>query len=467
MSKKRPNFLFILSDQQRTDSMGCYGQELDVTPNIDRLARDGVKFEHAITPQPVCGPARSCIQSGRYATATGCYFNRRPLPENEVTMAKELRKSGYETAYVGKWHLASDHHAGELFIDRPMPASRRGGYDDYVAMTDVLEFTSHGYDGYVFDKDGNKMEFIGYRPDCLTDYAISYLHKKDKEKPFLLFISYLEPHQQNDTNLVEGPDGSKEKYKDAKIPADLFIGEYEGDWQENYADYLGCCNSLDYNVGRLIDTLKEEGVYDDTVIIYTSDHGNHFRTREGEYKRQCFDSCLRVPMIIRGPGFRGGKTLTEPVSLINLPPTIVEMAGLEIPKTMVEDPLSKLMSGEEWSESVFYQLSEAECARGLRTKRWKYCVHAPHKQPVLRMAEAFDAKQYHTMLLDAVPSSDSYVEQYLFDVTNDPIEEHNLIDDPAYDDLKAKFREMLIAHMVRAEEEAPVIHPYGTPLEQL
>lgn len=465
--ERRPNILFILSDQQRADSMGCYGQKLDVTPNLDRLSREGVKFEHAMTPQPVCGPARSCLQTGRYASETGCFINRRPLKENELTIAKELKKSGYETAYVGKWHLASDHHANELYIDRPIPQHRRGGYDDYVAMVDVLEFTSHGYDGYVFDKDGNKMEFTGYRPDCLTDYAISYVHKKTSDKPFFLFISYIEPHQQNDTNLCEGPDGSKRKFKDYDIPQDLLVGEYPGDWRENYADYLGSCHSLDYNVGRLVDTLKEKGMYDDTVIIYTSDHGNHFRTREGEYKRQCFDSCLRVPLIMRGGLFRGGKTYTEPVSIINLPPTVMDLAGLPVPSSMPEQSLNDLVRGEAWTEDVYYQISEAELARGIRTKRWKYCVHAPHKQEVLRMAEKFDAKQYHAMLLKALPASDSYVEQYLFDLANDPIEAHNLIGDPQYAEVRKDLKKMLKAHMVKAGEQEAVIHPFGTPLDRL
>lgn len=463
---KRPNIVFLLSDQQRADTLGCYGQNLEVSPHLDKLARDGIKFEHAFTCQPVCGPARSCIQTGRYATETDCFINRRPLKENELTIAKELRKSGYETAYVGKWHLASNHHTNELYVHTPIPSLRRGGYEDYIAMTDVPEFTSHGYDGYVFDKDGNKLEFIGYRPDCFTDYAIQYLHQKKSEKPFLLFVSYLEPHQQNDTNLCEGPDGSKEKFKDYKVPGELLVGKYEGDWKKNYPDYLGSCNNLDSNVGRLIDSLKEMGMYENTIIFYTSDHGNHFKTQEGEYKRQCFDSCLRVPLIVAGGAFKGGRTFTEPVSLINLPPTIMKLAGLDIPETMVEQSLTDLLEGETWPEDVFYQISEAELARGIRTSRWKYCVHAPHKQDVLRMAANFDVKQYHAMLLKAVPSSEDYIEQYLFDLVKDPLEQYNLVDDPAYGEKREELSLMLKKHMVKAGENEPRIHPYGYSLLQ-
>lgn len=461
MMEKQPNIIVFFTDQQRYDTIGCYGQKLEVTPNLDRLAREGVKFEYAFTCQPVCGPARSCMQTGKYATETGVFINRRPLKEDEDTIAKRLSAAGYETAYIGKWHLASDHHANELFITVPIPPERRGGYKDYIAMVDVLEFTSHGYDGYVFDKDGKRMDFIGYRVDCLTDYAISYIRKKKSDRPFFMFISYLEPHQQNDTNLCEGPDGSKEKFKDYEVPPDLLVGEYEGDWKANYPDYLGSCHSLDYNLGRLIASLKEKGIYEDTVIIYTSDHGNHFKTREGEYKRQCFDACLRVPCIIRGGPFKGGKTYTELVSIINIPPTILALAGLEVPESMREQPLQDLLNGKDWPDNIFYQISEAELARGIRTKRWKYCVHAPHKQELLRMAEKFDAEQYHNMLRKAVPSSDEYIEQYLFDLIADPLEANNLVNNPEYEGIRRELAEKLKAHMVKAGEKEPKIYPSG------
>ena len=184
----KPNILFFFTDQQRYDTVGCYGQKLNVTPNLDRLAKEGIKFEYAFTCQPVCGPARSCLQTGRYATDTGCYTNGRALDVNMDTIAKQLKRAGYETAYVGKWHLASDRHKpGEhLYAASPIPLERCGGYEDYLAIADVLEATSHGYNGYVFDKEGRKMEFTGYRADCITDYAVDYLQNKNSEDPFLL-----------------------------------------------------------------------------------------------------------------------------------------------------------------------------------------------------------------------------------------------------------------------------------------
>ena len=179
---KRPNIIVYFSDQQRWDTLGCYGQPLLVSPNLDRLAKEGVKFENAFTCQPVCGPARSCLQSGKYATQVNCHRNALALPQDIKTLADYFHESGYETAYVGKWHLASNRSSytapfdEENYETRAIPPERRGGYRDYWMAADVLEATSHGYDGYVFDREGKKCEFIGYRADSINNYAIHYLH---------------------------------------------------------------------------------------------------------------------------------------------------------------------------------------------------------------------------------------------------------------------------------------------------
>ena len=152
------NIIFYFSDQQRWDTCGCFGQPLNVTPNLDKLAEEGVKFDNAFSPQPVCGPCRALFQTGKYPTETGCFRNNLMLPSNIKTLGEYMEKdAGYETAYVGKWHLASD---GELekkpTIDHTItavPLELRGGYTGYWRAADVLEFTSHGYDGYVFDEN--------------------------------------------------------------------------------------------------------------------------------------------------------------------------------------------------------------------------------------------------------------------------------------------------------------------------
>ncbi len=439
-----PNILFIFSDQQRWDTMGCYGQELDTTPNLDRIAARGTRFEHAYSCQPVCGPARACLQTGKYAAELGVYTNHKLLPRDEKTLANHLYEAGYEVGYIGKWHLASFGERGgeDDFRTRAVPIERRGGYIDYWLVADALEFTSHSYDGYMFDADGNKREFPEgrYRADAQTDWVIEYLENRKTDKPFYLMVSYIEPHHQNDHNRYEGPEGSKDKYRDFKVPGDLV--DTEGDWRENFPDYLGCVNSLDYNAGRIFDTLEKRGELKNTVVIYTSDHGSHFRTRNGEYKRSCHDACIRIPMIISGPGFTGKGVPADLVSLIDIPPTILRAGGVTPPKAMRGRPLQDLADGsaEDWPEEIFLQISESQTGRAIRTKKWKYSITAPDKD-------------------GHAGFSDMYAEDFLYDLEKDPHERNNLVSDPAYAGLRAELRETMKRRMQEAGEEAPEIKP--------
>lgn len=445
---KRPNIIFYFSDQQRWDTCGCYGQKLDVTPNLDALAAEGVLFQNAYTCQPVCGPARACLQTGKYAAETGCFRNDIELPRDTKTIAEYFNENGYETAYVGKWHLASNQKKGIWHGVTAIPEEYRGGYRDYWMAADVLEFTSHGYNGYVFDKDNVRHDFIGYRADCINNYAIDYLHNRQTDKPFFLFISQIEPHHQNDRGIFEGPDGSKERFADYEVPGDL-IGT-GGDWKVNYPDYLGQCHSLDANVGRLVDTLKTTGDWDNTILIYTSDHGSHFCTRNSEYKRSCHDGCTHIPMIICGPGFRGGKVIDELVSLLDIPATLLDCAGIPVPADFRRHSLKPLAEGtaENWPETIFMQISESQVGRAIRTKDWKYSVRA-----------VGDGNR------DSC--ADIYYEDYLYDLNADPHERSNLAADPAYAEVRARLAQILKSEMQQAGEAVPEVLPYEQMPEAL
>ena len=163
---KSPNIIFILSDQQRFDSLGCYGQKLNVSPNIDKIAAEGVQFDYAFSNQPVCGPARSILQTGKNATETGCYRNGIALSVDEQTLAKSFSQAGYEVGYLGKWHLASTiGRSKDIRLERvknmitPIPEQYRGGYKDYWLASDLLEFTSNAFVGHLVDKDNNIINF--------------------------------------------------------------------------------------------------------------------------------------------------------------------------------------------------------------------------------------------------------------------------------------------------------------------
>ena len=441
------NIVFYFTDQQRWDTCGCFGQPLDITPNLDALAREGVKFDNAFTPQPVCGPCRAMFQTGRWPTETGCFRNDTMLPSDVKTLADHLEEAGYETAYVGKWHLASDSARGIDHTATAIPRALRGGYTGFWRAADVLEFTSHGYDGFVFDEDGKRIEFQGYRADRINDMALEFLEGYTGERPFFLTISQIEPHHQNDRGHYEGPEGSKERFKNFVLPGDL--AALKGNAAEEYPDYLGQCASLDENLGRLMDKLRERGLYEDTVIIYVSDHGSHFKTRNrdghlsggDDYKRTCHDAALHVPLVIAGGPFTGGKTVKALVSTASLPKTILALAGAAGGEAMIGENLLDVAEDRDPDRpnEVFAQISESRVGRCIRTERYTYSVYAPG-------ADGF-----------AVPAADIYADDFLYDLERDPWQLNNLISDPAYAQVKADLQNRLLDQIERAEGVRPVI----------
>ena len=452
-ARVQPNIIFFFTDQQRWDTVGCYGQPLPITPNLDRLAAEGVRFEYAFTPQPVCGPARACLQTGRYATETGCYVNDIALDLKERTIAHQLSAAGYEVGYLGKWHLASTGArpgkwlppGREPFSCRtePIPPERRGGYKDFWLASDVLEHTSHGYDGHMFDAGMRKVEFKGYRVGAVTDFALDYLRTRDRRRPFFLFVSYLEPHHQNDRNRYEGPEDSRKKWKDFSVPGDL--AGLPGDWREQYPDYLGCIHSLDANLGRLRAELERLGLAKDTLLLYSSDHGSHFRTRNKEYKRSCHDASIRVPLVAWGPGFSGGRVAEGFASLLDVPSTILRAGGAEPLPGMRGRALQDavVVTPSDWRQDVFVQISEAEVGRAVRTPRWTYSARSPHHKG----AEA--------------PASDLYVETYLYDLQRDPHQRDNLVADPSLAGVRGELRARLLTYIRAVEGQTPEIQPAG------
>ena len=445
------NIIFYFTDQQRWDTCGCFGQPLDITPNLDQLAREGVKFDNAFSPQPVCGPCRALFQTGKYPTETGCFRNNIMLPASVKTLGQYMEEAGYETAYIGKWHLASD---GELekppTIDHTVtaiPRELRGGYTGFWRAADVLEFTSHGYDGFVFDENDRRVDFKGYRADCINDMALEFLDGYTGENPFFMTISQIEPHHQNDRKHYEGPEGSKERFRDFILPEDLkALG---GNAAEEYPDYLGQCASLDENLGRLVAKLKEKGLYENTVILFASDHGSHFLTRNrddhlngyDDYKRSCHDACLHVPLVIAGGPYRGGRAVEELVSTASLPKTILALAGVDVGDAMIGENLLDVVEkkADNRPNEIFAQISESRVGRCIRTARYTYSVYAPGVNG------------------GAAAASDRYADDFLYDMEQDPHQLNNLVADPAYAQVKAELRERLLDWIWRAEGTRPVI----------
>lgn len=424
----KDNIIFYFSDQQRYDTATP-----EIMPNLMKLADEGTFFENCYTCQPVCGPARASLQTGVYPTECGCHINGIPLRDDVKSLADYFNENGYDTAYIGKLHLSSGKNGGENINceKTAIPEARLWGYR-YFRGADVLEFTSHGYDGYVFDEKGNKIDFTGYRADKINDFAIEYIENRDSEKPFFLFVSQLEPHHQNDHKRFEGPKEKIEKYKNYKIPEDL--AHLKGNYNEMYPDYLAAIESLDDNLGRLVETLKKKGIYDNTTIIYTSDHGCHFKTRNAEYKRSCHDASIHTPLIIKGKGFEAGKAENKMVSLIDLPPTMLHSADIYPPGSYQGEPIQ--VKGDYGF--AFIQISESQCGRAIRTKDYTYSVSSP---------KLFSA------------NSKVYFEDYLYDNSKDKAQKNNLIKSKEYELIKKELKALLLAQIEQIEGEKPKILP--------
>ena len=330
------NVLVFFTDQQRFDTTGVHGNPHGLTPHFDRMAREGVHVERSFTCQPVCAPSRASLQTGRYPTAIGCFRNGIPLPVDEPTLAHRFAAAGYETAYMGKWHLADDDVAG------PVRPAQRGGYERWLT-SNLLEFTSDAYETTLYDERGEPHDLPGYRADALTDAAISYL-REPRDRPFFLFLSYLEPHHQNSRDDYPAPHGYAERYPDPWLPGDL--AALDGNTREHLAGYYGMVRRVDECLGRLRGALEELGLTDDTVVLYTSDHGCHFKTRNDEYKRSCHDASIRVPTALTGPGFATGQPVPRLVSHLDLPPTLLDAAGIAVPPEMDGRSLLPALHGD-------------------------------------------------------------------------------------------------------------------------
>ncbi len=429
----RPNVILFFTDQQRWDTTGVHGNPLELTPNFDRMAAEGTHLSRFFTCQPVCAPARSCLQTGQYATTTGVYRNGIPLAQDAVTLARVFGAAGYATGYIGKWHLGP-HARGEA-----VAPEGRGGYQEWLAANS-LEMCSDTYRTVLYDEAGAPVRLPGYRVDALTDAAIRFVDRHQAD-PFLLCLSFLEPHHQNHLDDYPPPTGYRERYTGRWVPPDL--AALGGSSAQHLGGYFGMVKRLDEAMGRLQDALASLELERRTIVVFLSDHGNHFKTRNDEYKRSCHESSIRVPGAIRGPGFDGGGRIRQLVSIVDIAPTLIEAAGLAIPDGVQGRSILPLLGGTRppWPEEVFVQISESQVGRAVRTERWKYGLTAPD-------VGGGDA-----------PGAATYVEEYLYDLAADPYELTNLLGRTSHQEVARILRERLIRRMVEAGEAAPEILP--------
>jgi len=436
-----PNIILYLADQFRSAFVGANGHNGSLTPNLDAMTARGKNFTHAITNQPVCAPARSVLMTSRYATETGVWHNGLSLDQSLPTLAGELRKAGYTSNLIGKWHLAPEAEAkggGPGYVKPEF----RGGFLDLWEGANALEHTSHPYEGTIFDGDGKEIIYKDeYRVDFITDRAERFLRQKH-EKPFFLFISQLEPHQQNDMQRPVGPKGSVERFANSTAPEDLRA--LPGTWQAQLPDYYGCCECIDASVGRVRRILEEEHLADNTIFMFLSDHGCHFMTRNQEYKRSTHNSSIRIPLIVDGPGFTGAQQVPELIGIINIAPTLLEAAGVPVPDSMKGRSVLPLLNDpqarQSWPNKQLIQISESMTGRAIRTSGWTYCV-----------ADTSGSTKE--------PAATTYHEYQMYDQRADPNELVNLAGRKEYRRKAEELRDELKKLLVAAGEKEPEILP--------
>ncbi len=434
----RPNILVFFTDQQRWDTLGLNNCRAGLTPNLDRLARQGTFFKHGVTPQPVCGPARSCLQTGQYATTTGVWRNGPGLKPDAPKLAELFAEAGYRTCYMGKWHLS------ENTGDGPVPKANRAGYQDWLAAN-CVELTSGPYSSVLWDENDQPVQLPGYRVDAQTDVMIRYLHERasepaDKRKPFLLFHSFLEPHHQNTDDSYPAPRGYEELHREVPLPPDLqALG---GTSPSHWPGYCGMVKRIDEALGRTMDALESTGLAENTIVAFISDHGCHFKTRNDEYKRSPHEASVRVPFALWGPMWNGGGERSEAASLVDLAPSLLESAGISIPPSVQGRSLLPLTRNatEGWPGETLIQFGDGWLppGRAIRTNRWKYAVTAP----IEFQGQGTAAK---------------YLETHLYDLQADPYELANLVASAAHTPVRDDLRARLLKRMADIGEPTPEI----------
>lgn len=439
--QRKPNIVLYVADETRWDFIRAYGLNPSArTPNLDSVFERGVAFGCAVTNQPLCSPSRACMMTGRYATETDVWTLGRQLRHDLPTLATELRSNGYTANFIGKWHLSAVKGDEGIGFVRP---EDRGGFLDVWEGANVLERTSHPYSGTIWDGDGKPIVWQDeYRVDFLTDRAVRFL-KQPQEKPFLLFISQLEPHQQNDENRFAAPKGYAEKYRNPYVPPDLL--HLPGNWQAQLPDYYGSIEKIDESVGVILRTLQEQNLLENTIFVFTSDHGCHFRTRNTEYKRSPHDSSIRVPLVMQGPGFDQSLVLSQVAGNIDLTPTLLDAAGVTVPSSMKGRSLMPLVRSpqgrKQWKSEQLIQISQSMVGRAIRTDEWTYCVATPNPPG----GEA--------------ATSSSYDEYVMYNDFGDPAQLVNLVARVEYKAQAAKLREQLLQLIAQSGEPAPTITP--------
>ncbi len=484
MPNGRPNIVFIMSDDHAAHAIGCYGSRINATPNIDRIAGGGMRFDNCFCTNSICTPSRATILSGTHSHINGVTTLATPMDNRLLTFPKLLQEAGYQTSVFGKWHLGTG------------PEHCPTGFDDWAVLPGQglyhnPELVFKGPDG------GTRRTVQGYVTDIITDLSLDWLKQRDHDRPFCLLYHHKAPHRAWEPDekhahlylneFIPEPDTLYDDYANRAKAAELAtmrVGVHmnaldikcspnrelsESDlrkWAYQYyiKDYLRVIASMDDNIGRVLDYLDAEGLAEDTIVIYTSDQG-FFLGDHGWYdKRFMYEESLRMPFVIRYPReIAPGSVNTDMILNLDFAPTFLDFAGVDIPKAFQGNSFRELLRGQtphDWQTSMYYRywMNQAHhnvaAHYGIRTDRHKLIYYYYEG---LGQAGAEDG-------LD-VGSRESGVELQpfdpeweLFDLQEDPREMVNVYHDPAYKSVV----EDLTAELHRLQKEAGD-KPYRPP----
>jgi arylsulfatase A-like enzyme len=459
----KPNLLFIWTDEQQYFTMKAYGNEVIQTPNLDRLASESFVFEKAYVTQPVCTPDRASVMTGLYPHTHGCVSNNIPLPAEVKTLPEIVDDPEYETAYMGKWHLGN-----EIF--------RQRGFDQWVSIEDnYIRYYSDDKDrearsdyhhwlvekGYQPNDENRfsrshaaRLPFEHCKPKFLEEKALEFLENHAHE-PFMLYINFLEPHMP-----FFGPLDSLYSPEDVIFPANFYdvpdeedplshrrkhegdmrrYGSTEEEIRELIAKYWGLVTQVDISVGAILDKLESLGISENTIIVYTSDHGDLMGAHGMVAKGVMYEESVRIPFLLKDPRSNtSSRTIKERVSQIDIVPTLLDLMGHEIPASLEGKSLVPALLAEEFpAEDIFI---EWNADMDYRVRDWAG----------RDISEADPVQQAASPSIRTVISADGWKlslsnrdKSQLFDLNGDPMEIHNLYYQDEHQDvvkeLKAKI----------------------------
>lgn len=461
---KLPNIVFIMSDDHAAHAMSCYGSKVNTTPNIDRIANEGIRFDNCFCTNSICSPSRAAILTGKYNHLNGVKSIDEHFDGRQMTFPKLLQQGGYQTAMVGKWHLG---HGGD---------ADPTGFDYWNVIVGQGDY----YDP-TFIEMGEEKQYSGYVTNLITDHCLDWLGKRDESKPFMLMCHHKAPHRPwvpdekhkhmyEDMDIPE-PETFNDDYatrSQAVVEANMRIEDMlesdtkgkppegltkleEKKWkyQRYMKDYLRCVASIDDNVGRLLDYLDREGLAEDTIVIYTSDQGFFLGDHGWFDKRFMYEESLRMPFVVKYPRSIKPGTVTDAMSLnVDFAQTFLDYAGIQAPPDLQGHSLRSVLEGETpdgWRTSMYYRYwmhlddhHNVYSHYGIRTHQYKLIY-------------------YYAEALGTAGSKDENrpPEWELFDLTKDYCEMNNVYGNPDYADITAQLKEEL-ASLQREVLDEPV-----------